>query len=570
MTENLALPLLLCGMAAVAGSLARAGLTRPAWGGLLIGLASVARSVPSAFLPVLALWRWWYGPERPRSWRPSLVIVACAVAMIAPWVARNSILAGRLTPLDTTGYENLWFFNHFVGPRAFEEQLRVIESQPTLEERQQKALRFAWKGVQRNPWKIVEKVQTNFWHFLRPEGLHNLLARERSIEPWRHVFTILLEDLVLALLIPPLLVFAIAGRPSPVRILLLAWIAYYLFMIIVVFGNEVPRFRSLFVGFALPAAVAGTSVLGEATGWRRRLGWSGLLAGVWLLVVLHAPYASAAGHALAARRAMGPALEAVRRGDLAGAQRLAESAAARAPLSPRPWLTYARELLAARHAPEALAAYRRADALAARYEDENITARVALPRLLRDAGLTEEADRMLKAAQLASWRGDPWLVLEAAWRELPAPRTDEVRVGEDDYAAVRGFYHPRPAPQIGLEWRRYGGGEGAPPPGPHRWTRARAWLRLEPVTRAPAYQVTLAMGSPFPSPLQSPEVVVTIGDEPGRTVKLGREVRDYTLRAAAGPDGVLRVRLDAPTWNRPGEPAEQGVRVERLAVSPSD
>jgi len=33
-------------------------------------------------------------------------------------------------------------------------------------------------------------------------------------------------------------------------------------------------------------------------------------------------------------------------------------------------------------------------------------------------------------------------------------------------------------------------------------------------------------------------------------------------------DGVVTVRLDAPTWNRLREPAEQGIAVERMTVTP--
>lgn len=567
LTENLNLPLLLGGMAVIAGSLARPGWRWPALGGTLLGISCLARSVASAFLPVVALWRWWYPVERPRSWRAPVVIVACAAAMIVPWVVRTSILAGHLAPLDTTGYENLWFFNHFVGPRAAQEQLQVINSQPTLEQRQAKALRFALKGIQRNPWKVVEKAVSNFWHFLRPEGLHNLLIKERSIEPWRHVFTIALEDIVIALLIPPLFVFLLAGRRSPARTLILVWLGYYLFMIIVVFGNEVPRFRCLFVPFALAGAVGGVTVLLDVGSHRRPLVWIGLLLGLWLVVVLHAPYVGAAVRARSAQSALRPALEAVDRGHLTDAERLAAQAAERAPLSPRPWLTYARRLLDAGQPAQALAAYQKADERAARY-DESWIARLALPRLLREVGREAEAAEAMKAAQTLSWHADPWLVLEAAWRELPPPRTNDVRVGEDDYSAVRGFFHPQPAPQIGLAWARYGGDGAFPPPGPHRWTRARAWLRLVPLNAAPAQVVTLEMGSPFPSPLASPQVTVSIQDGPPQRVTLGRDVRPYEFRvAAARPGETLLVRIDSPTWNRPGEPAEQGVRVERMTVS---
>jgi hypothetical protein len=77
------------------------------------------------------------------------------------------------------------------------------------------------------------------------------------------------------------------------------------------------------------------------------------------------------------------------------------------------------------------------------------------------------------------------------------------------------------------------------------------------------------MGSPEPSPHATPEVTVRIGDGPPQRFTLGRETRPYLMRAPAPPDGVLRARIDAPTWNRGREPAEQGVRVSRMTVSPA-
>jgi len=295
---------------------------------------------------------------------------------------------------------------------------------------------------------------------------------------------------------------------------------------------------------------------------------AGLLAGVVLVAVVHAPYARAAYQAVRANSALDSALAAVSRSDLATAQRLAAEASSHAPLSPRPWLTYGRALLDAGKPADALAAYQEADRRAAHY-DESWVARAALPRLLRDAGRQDEADQALSAAQILSWRGDPWLVLEAAWRELPPPRTDEIRVGGDDYGAVRGFYHPRPAPEVGFAWARYSGDGPAPPPGPHRWTRQRAWLRLVPATQAPAYTVTIEMGSPFPSPLEAPQIEVRLNDRVAPRLRLNREIRSYSFPVTLPAGALLVVRIDAPTWSKPGEPAEQGVRIDSLRVEPT-
>jgi hypothetical protein len=119
-----------------------------------------------------------------------------------------------------------------------------------------------------------------------------------------------------------------------------------------------------------------------------------------------------------------------------------------------------------------------------------------------------------------------------------------------------------------LEWNKYERmGDVLPPPGGHRWSRHRAWLRLVPATAAAGYDVTLEMGAPFPSTLVSPQVRVRVNDGPGTAFTLNGDIRAYTLRAPAPAAGEpLVVQLDAPTWSRSGEPAEQGVRVDRLSV----
>ena len=43
----------------------------------------------------------------------------------------------------------------------------------------------------------------------------------------------------------------------------------------------------------------------------------------------------------------------------------------------------------------------------------------------------------------------------------------------------------------------------------------------------------------------------------------------FQVKAAADADGVVTVRLDAPTWNRLREPAEQGIAVARMTATPA-
>jgi hypothetical protein len=217
----------------------------------------------------------------------------------------------------------------------------------------------------------------------------------------------------------------------------------------------------------------------------------------------------------------------------------------------------------------ALAAYDRALPLAT---GGNWRALLARPRLLALAGRTGETARALHRAHRLSWDADPWLALEVAWDELPPPRTDRVDVGGDDYGAVRGFLHPRGGGEGDhrLEWNRYDRpGQPAPPPGRHRWSRGQAWLRLVPPVVAPEYDVRLTMGSPFPSPLEAPEVTVRATGAAPQRWRLGRALAAYTVRARPPAGAPIVVEIDAPTWNRRGEPAEQGVRVDRIELAPA-
>jgi hypothetical protein len=261
-----------------------------------------------------------------------------------------------------------------------------------------------------------------------------------------------------------------------------------------------------------------------------------------MVAMMAGPYLGPTWRAASAARALAPAEAALARGDLEAARSAVLEAARRDGYAARPWLVFGRWLLRHGHAAAALEAYRRADM---RKADHWVT-RLVLPRLLAEAGHPAEAAQELARAHDFSAHADPWLALEVAWRELPAPRADRIVLGGSDYGAVRGFRHPR---------------------SDHRWSRGRAWLRLTPAQPAPSYDVTVDMGSPEPSPLAHP-VVTLRGPGAERRFTLAREVRPYTLRVTPPAGEPLVIELRTPTWCRAGEPAEQGVRVDRITVAP--
>ena len=570
MTENLHTLLLVAAVAALAREAAAPSPRRGLLAGFLLGLSALARAVSSGFLAFAAAWRWWIGGRGRAGLRAAAPVLLGGLAAILPWTARNVFLVHDAVLIESAAFENIWFANSFVDHDRFARQQAIVHGEPTPAAQRRTALLFALRGIRRHPEMFVEKVGVNFWHFFRPEGLHNLVRVQRSLEPWRHAGSVLLDDLLLVAMVPLACVFLAGGRPSALRGLLACWMAYYLLLVVVIFFNEV-RYRSAFVPFAFVAAAGGIATLADAERRRRIAPWAGLAVGLAIVAGTLRPYAAEGWRDAVATRMMARARRQVEGGAPDQAWRLAEEVAARAPHSPRPWYDLGQALHLHGDATRAVAAYREGER---RGNFANLRGVLGLARLLPLTEGGPSAARAVRQADSASWDVDPWLVLEVAWRELPPPRADEVLLARDDYGAVRGFFHPRgldPDPGAPhLEWAHYDDPAAPrPPPGPHRWTRHRSWIRLLPTTPAAAYDVTIEMGSPFPSPLPSPTVSVRGNDGVVHGQTLTAEVRPYTFRIAVRPGAPIVLRLDSPVWSRVGEPADQGVRVDRVSVRPA-
>jgi hypothetical protein len=568
MTENLHTVLFVGALALMAEEAAAPSRRRAFLSGVVLGFAALARSVSTGFLPIAALWRWWLAGRGRAGLAAAAPLLLGGAVVILPWTARNVFLVHDAVLIESAAFENIWFANNFAEKERLARQREVIHGEPTPAGKRQAALLFAVRGIRRSPGLFLEKVELNFWHFVRPEGLHNLVGTQRSLEAWRHVGSLLLDDLLLVLLVPLTVVFVFAGPRTPARGLIAGWMAYYLLMIVVVFHNEI-RYRSAFVPFACAAAAGALVVLFDPVRRRRVATWSSLAVGVLIVVGMLRPYAATAWRDAASTRLMAGASRAVESGSSDEAWRIAETAAARAPYSARPWFDLGKALDFHGDAAGALAAYAKGDPRSTPANLRGVLARARLVPLLEGG---DAAFRAVRMADRASWNVDPWLVLEIAWRELPPPHADEVLAARNDYGAVRGMFHPR---GIDAEddrssmWARYEEG-GVPPPGPHRWTRARAWVRLTPTTAAAAYDVTVEMGSPFPSPLTAPAVTVTGNDGVAHAQPLTAAIQPYTFRIGGVRSGEpLLLRIDSPTWSRIGEPADQGIRIDRVSVRPA-
>lgn len=568
LTENLHTPLLLAGVLLLAREHPAGGTRRVFAAGLSLGLSALTRSVSSAFVPILAFVEWNRTRDRAGLRRAAWLCVGAAL-VILPWTARNAFLVGDPVPIESAAYENMLWANNLEPREDYNRHLLALRDIATPAERRAYAWDVAVEGVRQHPGLFLEKVAANFRHLIRPEGLDGFLRVERSLEPWAHFWGLLADDLFLLAALPLGAAFLLAGRACPARTLMLAWCGYFYVMVVVAFHNEV-RYRMSLWAYVAAAMVAGWAACRDVDPARRRLARLGALSGAALAAVTVAPYAGPAARTLEAWWKLQPALEAARRGNLPAAQPLFDTAIAGVPQAAWPYEQMARVVAEAGHGDAAARICR--DALE-RGSPETTAARLMLPALLQARGREASTGAALLRAHEISWNSDPWLALEVAWARLPAPRVDEIEVGGLDYGAVRGFLHPRGSPGVGQgrTWTDRDREDGLQVPrGVHRWSRARAWLRLVPVTPAAAYDATLWLGVPPPGRLTPGSHARFLSGASEVVCELTESVAPCRLRVPApAPGQPLLFELLAPVWNRAGEPADQGVRVERLKLTPA-
>jgi 4-amino-4-deoxy-L-arabinose transferase-like glycosyltransferase len=542
LTENLHTTLFVAAIAVIILALGwqdpRKGAALAAAGGILLGLAALTRSVSFAFIPLAALWIFFEAGWR-RGLKLGSVIVLAGMAMVAPWTLRNLRLYGELVPIETAGVYGIWNDNAFVSRSEYQRQIIAITASPRLGERARTYLKFTRRNLAREPWAFAWKVQSNLQHLLRPDGLRTWLVTDAPAPTWQPLADVLLDDALFLAAQGLFIVFVLAAARSPSARLVLIWTAYYVVMLVVVFHTEI-RYRSVLTPFLLAGACAGWAALRGAARprpWRIRLG---LALGILLIVANLIPYVLPASRVLSASVPLWKAKTAITQGRFDDAQREVAVAAARDPGSPRPWRLYGRWLTQAGQPLLAARAYENA---AGRRLGRWLTAFV--PPLLREAGRAQSPAAGRPTAAALPVNQNDWSLLEAAWRDLPPPRTSCVQLGVDDVGAVRDFF---------------------PPTSGGRWTRHTARVRLRPAQGSSVEPVVIVMGSPEPSPLTGPVVTVHISGAAPERLTLDRVMRPFRLNARPKAGAPVDIEIVTPTWMRSGWPADVGVKVARVCV----
>ncbi len=198
-----------------------------------LGGAILTRGLALPFLAAIPLWALALnGRGRAIDWRVvigrSALVIGIALALLAPWTARNALVYGRLIPADTTGGYNFWL-GALQGQNTgqIDTTLRAI---PNQGDRQTLAWARGWEVVRADPGAYLSKSVREAGDLWRINiGAYERLTRGYALGrvpiPWLGL-TLALDDLLYLLALPlAALGWVGAGRTADRRLLFL-WLVF--------------------------------------------------------------------------------------------------------------------------------------------------------------------------------------------------------------------------------------------------------------------------------------------------------------------------------------------------------
>ena len=130
--------------------------------GLLIGLASLTRSVILPFSAVAALWALFC----LKNWKGAVALFFTAVMVVTPWVIRNSFLHGRLVGVESSLGYNLYVGYHPLSTGTFQYGIS-LDLIPMLDDglRDKIGTAKAMEFIRSNPSRIIPLAVMRAGHF---------------------------------------------------------------------------------------------------------------------------------------------------------------------------------------------------------------------------------------------------------------------------------------------------------------------------------------------------------------------------------------------------------------------
>ncbi|GAB4192603.1 MAG: tetratricopeptide repeat protein [Roseiflexaceae bacterium] len=533
---------------------------RVALAGLLLGLATLTRSITMLFLPLAALWLLAQplatggqpGVSRLaallRRWPLAAIFLLCAALTIAPWTLRNYLAYGRLIPVETGLAYNVWVFNE---PREDIDTIsNALIAIPNPAERSDYAIQQGLARLREDPAILLRKLWPNWVYLWRVKPIQDRFLQEfyyADVQLPLFAAALLFDD-ALYLLIALAAVAGLLRWPDPsdparrtARWLCLAWLAYTIATVLLTHGES--RYRHFLFPVLIPYAALALGTRGWGLGARvqnqeprtknQELGTGNskpktqnsklILQGVLLYTVLTNYPWEWAGKNLARGWQVAAGDLAWALGQTDAAQQAYGRALAADP-TPDGWLRIAALARARGDLDRTATAYRRASGMVPLY----IVPSTLLGDLLRAQGDLAGARRAFAGSYASAQEVADW-----AWQALGSPPPTLVDVGNGlDFGYVGGMY---PAEEQ----------QGATA----RWTDGRGLLRLAAPGDAPATTLRLRLAAPHPGDRPVAALVCAAGR--CWPLELTRTWRIYTLPLPSTTPGPLLVEIRSDTFTTP-------------------
>ncbi|MGA9531596.1 MAG: glycosyltransferase family 39 protein [Anaerolineales bacterium] len=282
-TEDIFLPLLAAAVLVLLRADAHDSRLGYLAAGLLLGLASLTRSVIVGFPLLVALWLWWHRRRQSAVW-----LLLPVLLLTVPWAIRNSLLHRQPMFVESSLGYNLYLGYHPEGTGTFQfgpslDLLTVFDDAERDALGRRLALEFILEDPGRVPVLMMEKLG-HFWgledrafSYLYGNGLFG------QWPPWLVGLVLLLLSLPLIVTLPLALLGWISSPRDRVWSILTLLLTWYIGIHMLIMAEE--RFHL--------ALVPVLAVL-AARGWQQRLlFWRSIRGGdpssrrrAWLLMIL--------------------------------------------------------------------------------------------------------------------------------------------------------------------------------------------------------------------------------------------------------------------------------------------
>jgi 4-amino-4-deoxy-L-arabinose transferase-like glycosyltransferase len=160
-SENIFIPLILIGTLAMLRAARKKSVGWILLAGAVLGFATLVRGALGILIPLAVIWMW-----KSSGRRHALYFLGPVIAVLLPWIIRNSLIWGRPTFIETTVGFNLYIGYHPEGDGGFKTSLAL---QPTQfiddQERDQWSTEQALGFIADDPGRVIELSIRRFAYF---------------------------------------------------------------------------------------------------------------------------------------------------------------------------------------------------------------------------------------------------------------------------------------------------------------------------------------------------------------------------------------------------------------------